>query len=213
MKKNILAENMLRFGVKNLSESDVTRLTEADEITINDVPKHLNTLFLPTLNKVAATEVAKMREFNKDNPDKLNREIPTKIYFTLKKDPSTASDPAAGKYTLTGTITGGLGNWPGKGVITGPIDLPYNDVKDGPGRVYQNYFLRELKSAIVSNMLKQISQRVGAPTIARELLKKIYTSANSAFYQGKTFETAWNAAVKAFDAAQKDKVSQQPQKP
>jgi hypothetical protein len=213
MKKNILAENMLRFGVKNLSESDVTRLTEADEITINDVPKHLNTLFLPTLNKMAAAEVAKMREFNKDNPDKLEKLIPTKIYFTLKKDPSTASDSAAGKYTLTGTFTGGWGNWPGKGIITGPIELPYNLVKDGPGRVYQAYFLRELRSAIDSNMLKQIDQRVGAPTIARELLGKIYKSANLAFQQGKTFETAWNAAVKAFDAAQKAKGTQAPQKP
>ena len=40
--KNILTENMLRFGVKNLSESDVTRLTEAD--AYNNVPAHMNIL-------------------------------------------------------------------------------------------------------------------------------------------------------------------------
>lgn len=32
--KNILAENLLRFGVKNLSESEKTRLTEIDSTTI-----------------------------------------------------------------------------------------------------------------------------------------------------------------------------------
>lgn len=37
MKKNILAENMLRFGVKNLSESDVTRLTENKNVVLDNV--------------------------------------------------------------------------------------------------------------------------------------------------------------------------------
>ena len=64
MKKNILAENMLRFGPKNLSESDrrrLQRLTEAEELTnqtldttaLNTALKDLNGLLktIPTTNK------------------------------------------------------------------------------------------------------------------------------------------------------------------
>ena len=115
--KNILAENMLRFGPKNLSESDrrtLRRLTEATELTdqtldttaLNAAIKDLNSLVktIPTTNKEPngydqyVTSGYFFQLFSDDSPSyKGALDTDLKLYdkgvdFETRKDPYTAAD-------------------------------------------------------------------------------------------------------------------------
>ena len=80
--KNTLAENMLRFGVKNLSESDVKRIEEStlnEDVVINGTTykfpfkdaNHLNTSYLGPAAPWTETQAANAGRFNvMDSADK-----------------------------------------------------------------------------------------------------------------------------------------------
>lgn len=80
--KNTLAENMMRFGVKNLSESDIKKIEETvltEDVVINGVTykfpfkdaNHLNTSYLGPAAPWTETQAAQAGRFNvMDSADK-----------------------------------------------------------------------------------------------------------------------------------------------
>ena len=125
MKKNILAENMLRFGVKNLSESDVTRLTEAEVISgHNDVVRDLD-MMVKYMNSQVKQKKSKPESLWNTN-------------FLLK--PNTFS----WKHTGKGTYDLKFGD-----KVNIAMNLPHN-VGKATGRMYEYQFMNEISTIINS---------------------------------------------------------------
>ena len=167
MKKNILAENLVRFGVKNLSESDVARLTEADPTNINDSVRDLNM----TIKYINDT-LARWRQ-NTENSWNTNSYLKG-LNFSMKPGSKL------GEYNIS------YGN-----TLLGTMDLPHSTIKLSP-ESYEQQFMTQLgKMAVAapSNLKgdQQAKNNIGNIfKTAASKLKGSYAKAFSAGVKAKT---------------------------
>ena len=156
--KNILAENMLRFGVKNLTESDIDRLNENRESTGSKA-------MLAVVSKIAAAINARLQKAEKPvgkvavSTGKDSRGYPAYgLTFTDTKGGSVALKPAE---PITGAGSDAVWVLPSSFYA---ITDQWNG--EGEFRTHMNMILNFRQSAL--NLMKQLPRTIASP-IASEL--------------------------------------------
>ncbi len=117
--KNILAENLLRFGVKNLSEDIKRKLQEQPEPTTDPIALGAGSKLNQTLGNVLdAKQIELLNQGKAAVNDSMQKQIFDNYY--------AANTSPVGKYLILGGIS------PSSKII-GPIQsvLPFSDISDG----------------------------------------------------------------------------------